>query len=185
MDVNEYMDLQKEAGITVLSRKGECLSLHDVLAGSGMDMEQFCDVLVHLAKNEVVAILLNHLSGNAHTYKKNSEYICARFFEMLARYYSRERSVSFYASKLCISTKYLATVVKKVSGKTPVAWIKERVVSEIEHMLLYSQASVKEIACQLHFPSVSALGKIFKANKGISPVNYRKQYAGITSSALQ
>lgn len=33
-----------------------------VLADSGMDMEQFYNVLVHLAKNKVVAILLNRLS---------------------------------------------------------------------------------------------------------------------------
>lgn len=161
------------------------MPLHDALAGSGMDMEQFYNVLVHLAKNEVVAILLNRLSDNSHTYKRNSEYICTRFFDVLTRYYSSERSVSFYASELCISNKYLATVVKAVSGKTPAAWIKERVVGEIEHQLLYSQSTVKEIACRFNFPSVSALGKMFKANKGISPVNYRKQYAGSISSALQ
>ena len=89
------------------------------LPASGMDMEQFYNVLVHLAKNEVVAILLNRLSDNSHTYKRNSEYICTRFFDVLTRYYSSERSVSFYASELCISNKYLATVVKAVSGKTP------------------------------------------------------------------
>lgn len=184
MAATEHSDLQKEPGITVLSRKGDCLSLHDVLAGSGMNMEQFCDVLVHLAKNEVMTILLNRLSDNAHTYKKNSEYICARFFDMLAKHYNSERSVSFYASKLCISTKYLASIVKEVSGRTPIVWINERVVGEIEYLLLYSQATIKEIAYQLNFPSISALGKMFKANKGISPVNYRKRYTGVTSSAL-
>ena len=71
-----------------------------------------------------MTILLNRLPNNAHTYKKNSEYICARFFDLLARYYCSERSVSFYASELCITPKYFATVVKGISGKMPVAWIK-------------------------------------------------------------
>ena len=65
---------------------------------------------------------------------------------MLARHYRSERSVSFYTSRLCISTKYIAKVVKDVSGKIPVAWIKNGIVSEIEYQLLYSQATIKKIA---------------------------------------
>lgn len=55
---------------------------------------------------------------------------------------------------------------------------------EIDDMLRHSQATIKEITYLLNFPSISSLGKMFKAYKGISPNNYRKRYAGATLSVL-
>lgn len=185
MATTDYTNLQKEASITVLRRNGDRISIHDALSDKGLDIGQFCGILTHLAKNGGVAILLNRLPDRVHPYKKNKEYIYTQFFDLLATHIYNEHSVAFYASKLCLTPKYLATVIKDVCGKTPSILIKERIVDEIEYMLLYTQDSIKQITDRLKFPSASALGKLFKAHKGISPTNYRKRYAGFKLSALQ
>ena len=44
--------------------------------------------------------------------------------------YKKERSVSFYADKLCLTAKHLSSVVKEVSGKTAGEWIDNFVILE-------------------------------------------------------
>lgn len=103
---------------------------------------------------------------------RNEEYF-TRFMQLLSTHYKRERKVDFYASELCVTSKHLASVVKAVSGKSPVKWIDKVVVEEIEYLLKYSDTSIKEIAYQLNFPNISFLGKFFKRYTGLSPYHYR------------
>ena len=41
-----------------------------------------------------------------------------QFMQLLGEHYKEERSVGFYARKLCITPKYLTTLIKQISGKS-------------------------------------------------------------------
>lgn len=85
-----------------------------------------------------------------------------------------QHEVSFYASELCISSRYLNSIVKDCSGgKTPKMLIDEQVIAEIKVMLRYSELSVTQIAEQLKFPDQSYLSRYFKRQTGYSPSDYR------------
>lgn len=103
---------------------------------------------------------------------RNEEYF-SRFMNLLSTYYKQERKVEFYASRLCVTTKYLSSVMKESTGKTPSQWIHEAVIEEIRYLLRNSSLTVKEIAYQLNFPNVSFFGKYFKRECGLSPLQYR------------
>ena len=103
---------------------------------------------------------------------RNQDYF-ARFMQLVSQYCKKERKVHFYASKLCISSKYLSTIIKEVSGKTPSRWIDEVIMSEAIFLLKYSNATVQEIAFQMNFPNPSFFGKFFKRYTGFSPKTYR------------
>lgn len=129
-----------------------------------------------LAKENKILVRVNHFMTKEYTYKSNSEALYCRFMDLLFIYHLKERNVSFYASKLCVSSKYLTAIVKEVSGKSPSTWIREETVRDIEQLLCHTQTSIKEIAYQLNFPNVSFFGKYFKSLKGISPKQYREKY---------
>lgn len=87
---------------------------------------------------------------------------------------TKERSVIFYANKLCLTPKHLSGVVKEVSGKTAGEWIDNFVILEARALLKSSEMSVQEIAEYLHFANQSFFGKYFKHYVGMSPKEYRR-----------
>ncbi len=103
---------------------------------------------------------------------RNEEYF-SRFAKVLQENYKSERSVSFYASQLHITPKYLTTVIRNVSGRSAAAWIDEYVILEAKNLLKYSTMSIQEVAYSLNFPNQSFFGKYFKHHTGYSPSQFR------------
>jgi YesN/AraC family two-component response regulator len=97
------------------------------------------------------------------------------FIELVEKYHNKERSVGFYADKLCISSKYLSQIIKKVSGFSAPDIINKYVILEAQHLLRHSNLSVKEIADQLNFPNQSFFYKYFKLHTGYTPNSYRQK----------
>ena len=98
------------------------------------------------------------------------------FIQLLAHQERKRQRVSFYADKLSITPKYLSTVCKKVSGKTPLQWISESVMQDCYTLLKDTDMSVKEIANHLGFPNSSFFGQYFREQAGQTPVEYRTEY---------
>ena len=111
-----------------------------------------------------------------YTHLTRHEYLFTCFTDLVSTHLDKERSINFYASQMCISPKYLSTIVKQVSGKTPTEYIKEKMIDEIKYRLCCTQASIKEIAYGLNFSNLSFFGKYFKADTGYSPSSYRTKH---------
>ncbi len=103
-----------------------------------------------------------------------ADIIFAQFVHLLEENFRQERRVSWYASQLCITPKYLSEVVKQISKRTTNEWIDNYVLLEIRVLLRNSSKSIKQICDELHFPNQSFLGKYFKEHIGVSPSEYRK-----------
>ncbi|MDE7156255.1 MAG: helix-turn-helix domain-containing protein [Muribaculaceae bacterium] len=96
------------------------------------------------------------------------------FIKLLHANFMKERSVAFYAEQLCISPKYLSSVLKKYTHRSPGEWIDEYVILEAKNMLRFSGMSVQEVAYTLNFKSQSSFGKYFKNATGMSPTEFQK-----------
>ncbi|MEQ2545749.1 helix-turn-helix domain-containing protein [Alistipes intestinihominis] len=96
-----------------------------------------------------------------------------RFVALVHEYCSQEREVAFYADKLCISTRYLSTIVRSVARSSAKEFIDRAVILEIKMMLQSTDLSVQEIAYRLRFSDQSYLGRFFKKHTGESPTEYR------------
>ncbi len=104
------------------------------------------------------------------------EVIFNRFMELVHTHYIEEREVAYYADKLCISPRYLSSVVRSVrSDVTPKAIIDSFVVLEIKALLQSTNLSIQEIADRLHFPDQSFFGRYFKKHTGLMPSRYRAE----------
>ena len=82
--------------------------------------------------------------------------------------------VHFYADQLNVSSRYLAQVTRRISGKTPKAIIDEYIVKEIERELSTTTHTVQEIANAFGFSSQAHLTKFFKKMKGVTPSAFRQ-----------
>ena len=131
--------------------------------------------LAMAAIHKMLYLIDKYLGINGHGQLKQSEILFGRFIELLSNSDLKERTVNFYAEKLCITPKYLSVVCKRTSGKTASDWINEFVVKEIKKQLRHSSKSIKEIALDLDFPNLSFFGKYVKAHLGLSPTQYRKK----------
>lgn len=96
------------------------------------------------------------------------------FMKLVHVYYTSERSVAFYASKLCISSKYLSLLVKESTGRSAARWIDEFVLMEAKNLLRFSGKNVQQVAYTLNFTNQSSFGKYFKHLTGMSPTEYQK-----------
>lgn len=103
------------------------------------------------------------------------EDILWKFLALLKQYHKEERTVNFYADKLCISPKHLSSVIKQMSHKTAHEIIADFVTISAKRMLKTTTLSIQEISDELNFANQSFFGKFFKQNTGQSPSSYRKQ----------
>lgn len=108
--------------------------------------------------------------------KSRQEELFAAFIQTLALHHKQERSVAFYAGKLCVTPKYLSLLVKNVSNRTAGEWIDNYVVLEAKALLSSSTLSIQEISDRLNFANQSFFSKYFKQHVGISPTEYRKKW---------
>lgn len=96
-----------------------------------------------------------------------------QFIYLVNKHCREQRRLSFYAEKICITERYLGTVVRQVSGITSKEWIDKAVITAAKVMLRHTNKTVTEIADNLNFPNPSFFCKYFKRITGYTPQDYR------------
>ncbi|EFI62512.1 MULTISPECIES: helix-turn-helix domain-containing protein [Comamonas] len=84
-------------------------------------------------------------------------------------------SVAQYAEQLGISPGQLSRLTRESLGKSSIDLINERVLIEAQRELIYTNASIKQIADGLGFEDESYFGRFFRKHLGVSPQAYRVQ----------
>ena len=103
------------------------------------------------------------------------EEVFRRFIGLVNEHSKRERNISFYADKLCLTPHYLSTVIREVSGQTVMQWINQAVILEAKVLLKHSDLLVFQISDELGFPNPSFFSKFFKRITGMTPAEYQKK----------
>ncbi len=99
--------------------------------------------------------------------------VVSQFFRLVLENHRGNHDLQFYADKMCLSSKYLSTVIKDKTGKTAFAWINESLVASIKNLLKTTTMTVLQISEELNFPNASFFGRFFKKHTGITPLAYR------------
>lgn len=103
----------------------------------------------------------------AHNYVRD-------FMNLVALHHQSERNVSFYASQLYLSPKYLSHIIKRATGRSAAQWIDHYVIVQAKNLLRYSGKNIQQVAYHLNFPNQSAFGKYFKHLTGMSPSQFQR-----------
>ena len=96
-----------------------------------------------------------------------------RFMELLQRDYRKERNISHYASKLCVTQVYLSRVVLAQSGHTAREHIDNFIITEAKQLIRSKQYTILQISEMLNFTCQSFFGRYFKKHTGFTPTTYQ------------
>ena len=99
--------------------------------------------------------------------------VVERFIRLVNENAKIEHEVEFYASELCMTAHYLGMIIKKETGITAKEWIDKTLITLIELELRYSNKSLKMIADEYKFVSLSSLCKFYKRRTGITATAFR------------
>lgn len=95
------------------------------------------------------------------------------FIQLVSQYAPSQHNLDFYAKRLCLSPRYMSTLVKQVSGKAAKQWIDDAIITRIKVALRHSDKTVSEIADEMCFPNPSFFCKYFKRLTGMTTQAYR------------
>ena len=85
--------------------------------------------------------------------------------------------LSFWADELHISTYYFCKVFKKATGVSPSQFVLLCRLQKSKQLLVERiDWTVKRIAIESGYPSISYFGKVFLENEGVTPTMYRERY---------
>lgn len=107
--------------------------------------------------------------------KSKQEILVDNFRKLLQDHYKEHRDIGFYSDKLCLTSKYMSTVIKETSGISAGEWIDNRVILEAKALLKSTNMTIQQISDGLNFSTQSMFGRYFKRIVGVSPKEYRRK----------
>ncbi|MGE8426672.1 MAG: helix-turn-helix domain-containing protein [Sphingobacterium sp.] len=120
-------------------------------------------------------ILSRHIMvGQGSMQLDEVDYKVRSFESLVDSHYAQHRYPSFYAEQLNISINYLNRICRKKRSISCGMIIRGRILLEAERLLYHTFKTVREIAFELGFENVPYFSTFFKANKGMSPEEFRK-----------
>lgn len=97
-----------------------------------------------------------------------------RFLTLAQENVAQERSVAFYADRLCITPKYLSQVCRSVSGLSAMQWIEYYTSFELVSRLDDGSRTLADIADEMGFSTIQFFSRYVKKLLGQSPTDYRR-----------
>jgi len=132
-------------------------------------------VTLHLLSSFLwyVDLLWSRQEAQERQTQSRQQQLYSDFMQLVGRHARQQHGIAFYASHLCLSARYMSTLVKQASGKAAKQWIDEALLTNIKIELRHSSKSVAQISDEMQFPNPSFFCKFFKRMTGMSPQQYR------------
>ena len=129
----------------------------------------------------LVAALMHHYD---HLFRQQTDIQAAtrsreqtifdRFILLVNQHCRQQHQIGYYADRLCLTERYLGTVIRQTSGTTAKDWIDRALITQAKVLLRHSNKSVMQISENLDFPNPSFFSKYFKRLTGMTPGEYKK-----------
>ena len=131
-------------------------------------------------RNAVECMIIDFFDFHAALYgadkiSSQQHQLMEQFIGLLERGdYRRNRDISYYADQLCVTTKYLSEVCKKVSGLPAAYWITRYASLDISRLLRNRRLSFTDIADMFGFSSPAHFSRYVQTNLGAKPSELRE-----------
>lgn len=137
------------------------------------------DLLVRMFLNIILLEaerIYNHKKAETPFVLSRKEQLVARFQLLVNQKIIDLKQVNEYAGLLHVHPHYLNDVVKEITGFPASYFIQKQLIDEIKSRLIQTNATVAIIASDLNFTEESYLGRFFKKQVGLTPIQYRKKH---------
>jgi AraC-like DNA-binding protein len=117
------------------------------------------------------------------TRKVSNHQVLDRLEKLLTDYFNNDDLISnglptvqFVSDELNISTTYLRSLLKSLTGLSTQQHIHEKLIAKAKEKLSTTDLSVSEIAYELGFEHLQSFSKLFKSKTKLSPVEFRQSF---------
>nr|WP_314499483.1 helix-turn-helix domain-containing protein [uncultured Chryseobacterium sp.] len=123
---------------------------------------------------EVIALIISKsVEESMDQQAFHSNPVVSRFINLIDLHFRDERSVSFYAAQLHLSSNYLNIICKKSLSVSASSLIQNRILLEAKRLLKVSEMSVKDIVYDLGFYDHASFSKFFRLHTGMTPSQFK------------
>ena len=192
----EFVDYSKDVRLGI--EFGEVVRNRGVFTVPPFEIEEFLSLYKMLKrklydpdfvfKEEVARSVLSILESNVFSeflrYKQSDERkehqltrkdeLFKLYVDEVKKHFVEQRTVAFYARQLCVTPKYLSTVIHEVTGRHAIDFITMFVINECKALLHIDGISIKEVCNRMNFPNQSFFAKYFKQHTGMTPKEYKR-----------
>ncbi|MDD2595673.1 MAG: helix-turn-helix domain-containing protein [Bacteroidales bacterium] len=105
--------------------------------------------------------------------KSRKELIFHKFIELVTKNYIKEKTVEYYAAQLCITPRYLSSMIKSATGMKASSWIARIIIINAKVLINTTDMTIQQISDYLNFANPSFFGQFFKRQTGQTPKEYR------------
>lgn len=130
--------------------------------------------------SSLVAALMHHYDRLFHQQadtlaatRSREQTIFDRFIQLVNQHCREHHQIAYYADRMCLTERYLGTVIRQTSGTTAKDWIDRALITQAKVLLRHSDHSVLQISEELNFPNPAFFSKYFKRLMGMTPLEYR------------
>lgn len=174
----ELFDFRKENILTLTTE--ECKELLNIFNKMYTDYHTESPFQTQILQSNILSLLFKlkhiYLQKEAKTWRplSRTETTYKAFQNLIKNSFIGQKSVKFYADKLCIGPNYLNEICKKTVQKSAKQLIQDHVLSEAKKRLIYSTEDIAEIGFQLGYKEATHFVRFFKRQTGITPNGFRK-----------
>ena len=119
---------------------------------------------------------LFHQQANQLASKRSREQtIFDRFLHLVTQHCTEHHQIGYYAEHMCLTERYLNTVIRQTSGTTAKEWIDRALITRIKIELRHTDKLAAQIANEMHFANPSFFSKYFRRLTGMTPGEYREK----------
>ena len=107
--------------------------------------------------------------------RSREQTIFDRFLQLVTQHCAEHHQIGYYAEHMCLTERYLSTVIRQTSGTTAKDWIDRALITRIKIELRHTDKSSAQIAEEMHFANPSFFSKYFRRITGMTPGEYREK----------
>ena len=129
----------------------------------------------------LVAALMHHYDRLFHQLadqqagcRSREQTLFDRFLQLVTRHCAEHHQIGYYADRMCLTERYLTTVIRQTSGTTAKDWIDRALIARIKIELRHTDKSAAQIAEEMHFANPSFFSKYFRRLTGMTPGEYKR-----------
>ncbi len=98
--------------------------------------------------------------------------------KLVEEHFRKEHQLAFYAQRLAMSIDRLNDHVKRATGVTAGHLVRQRVLTEAKHQLVFTNRPIQDIAVALSFSDSSHFARFFRKQTGTTPHEFRAARGG-------
>ncbi|WP_316757669.1 helix-turn-helix domain-containing protein [Pedobacter aquatilis] len=185
-----YCVLIKEEAMTSIFREQEILNIFTVAPLLNLSAEESTEVgnlliqlfkelrnedpYLQLSESLLKSLLLKIIKLSAsHKPLNRKQEIAMGFKKLVHHHFKVQKSLSYYADRMAVSTNYLNRCVYDVFRRSSKDLMMEVLIRHSQLLLHESTKTIADISYELNFSEPSYFCRIFKKKVGLSPNEYR------------